>query len=123
MQYGTASGAYTATANGTVDFYKYSAAYTSGQLHHTTLTGLKPATTYYYKVSGGAAEYSFTSSPGVGAFYPYKIGFFADIGENADADQTVQHMVAGSASIDSYVLNGDSERRARARSTQPRDAN
>ena len=107
VQYGTASGAYTQTATGTVDFYKYSSSYTSGQIHHATLTGLKPATVYYYRVAGGADEFNFTSSPGVGAFYPYKIGFFADIGEGANADSTVAHMIAGSASIDSYVLNGD----------------
>jgi len=107
VQFGTASGAYTATANGTVDFYKYSAFYTSGQLHHATLTGLKPATTYFYKVAGATQEYSFTSSPGVGPLFPFTIGFFADIGENADADRTVQHLIAGAGSIDSYILNGD----------------
>ena len=107
VQYGTASNSYSQTATGTVDFYKYSALYTSGQIHHATLTGLKPSTVYYYKVAGAAAEYNFTSSPGVGAFYPYKIGFFADIGESLNADDTVLHMLAGSRSIDSYVLNGD----------------
>ncbi len=107
VQYGTSSNSYSQTATGTVDFYKYSSKYTSGQIHHATLTGLKPSTVYYYKVAGATTEYNFTSSPGVGAFYPYKIGFFADIGENGDADSTVQHMIAGSSTIDSYVLNGD----------------
>jgi hypothetical protein len=115
VQYGTASNSYSQTATGTVDFYKYSALYTSGQIHHATLTGLKPSTVYYYKVAGAAAEYNFTSSPGVGAFYPYKIGFFADIGESLNADDTVLHMLAGSRSIDSYVLNGDIVRLTRAR--------
>ena len=107
VQYGTSSGSYDKTATGNSSFYKYSARYTSGLIHHTTLSGLAPATTYYYKVAGAAQEYSFTSSPGVGEIYPYTFGFFADIGENIDADLTVQHLIAGSKSIDSYVLNGD----------------
>ncbi len=74
VQYGTSSGSYSQSATGTVDSYKYSSKYTSGQIHHATLTGLKPSTIYYYKVAGATAEYNFTSSPGVGAFYPYKIG-------------------------------------------------
>jgi hypothetical protein len=106
VQFGTSSGSYTHTASGNASQYKYSSRYTSGFIHHVALTGLAPNTKYYYLVSGGE-EYSFQSSPGVGAIFPYTFGFFADIGENNDADQTVQHMIAGSANIDSYVLNGD----------------
>ena len=107
VAYGTSSGAYTHTATGNASFYKYSSKYTSGLIHHVPLAGLAPATVYYYKVAGASAEYSFTSSPGVGPIFPYTIGTFADIGENIDADMTVQHMLAGAKGIDSYLLNGD----------------
>lgn len=107
VQYGTSKGSYTKTATGNATFYKYSARYTSGLIHHVTLSGLAPKTVYYYLVAGSTTEYSFTSSPGVGQFYPYTLGTFADIGENGDADSTVAHMLAGAPSIDSYLLNGD----------------
>lgn len=107
VQYGTAPGQYTSTATGKSAFYKYSAKYTSGLIHHVPLTGLKPSTTYYYLAAGASQEFNFTSSPGVGAFYPYTFGVFADIGESINADSTVIHMIEGSDKIDSYFLNGD----------------
>jgi len=107
VQFGTSSGSYTHTAAGNATFYKYSAKYTSGLIHHVTLTGLAPKTVYFYLVAGSTTEYSFTSSPGVGQIYPYTFATFADIGENGDADSTVTHMVAGASTIDSYILNGD----------------
>ena len=110
VQFGTAPGSYTHTATGNASFYKYSSKYTSGLIHHVPLTGLAPATVYYYKVAGGSEEFSFTSSPGVGAFFPYVFGVFADIGENNDAASTVAHMIEGSKGIDSYILNGDIRR-------------
>ena len=79
----------------------------SDTAYFAPLAGLKPSTVYYYRVAGGAQEFNFTSAPVTGAAYPYKIGFFADIGESLNADVTVQRMIEGSASIDSYVLNGD----------------
>lgn len=109
VQYGTTSGSYTKTATGNATFYKYSARYTSGLIHHVTLSGLAPKTVYYYLVAGSTTEYSFTSSPGVGQFYPYTLGTFADIGENGDADSTVIHMLAGAPTIDAYLLNGVSD--------------
>lgn len=47
--------------------------YESGLLHHVPLTGLQPATTYFYSVGetvtadGPAGVYSFTTLPAVGA--------------------------------------------------------
>ena len=46
VQYGKTSGAYTNTASGNATFYKYSSKYTSGLIHHVSLTGLAPATVY-----------------------------------------------------------------------------
>ncbi len=107
VQYGTASGVYTETANGTAAQYKYGI-YTSGLIHHVPLTGLAPSTVYYYKAAGAAAEYSFTSGAAVSSSaFPYKLGCFADIGESLNADSTVVHMVQGAAEIDSYILSGD----------------
>ena len=108
VQFGTQSGVYTQTANGTADFYKYSAQYTSGLIHHVPLTGLAPSTVYYYKAAGAATEYSFTSGAAVSSSsFPYTIGCFADIGEGLNADNTVVHMIQGSANIDSFILSGD----------------
>lgn len=108
VQFGTQSGVYTQTANGTADFYKYSARYTSGLIHHVPLTGLAPSTVYYYKAAGAATEFSFTSGAAVSSSsFPYTFGCFADIGESLNADDTVLHLIQGSANIDSYILSGD----------------
>ena len=40
VEYGTTSGSYTNSATGNATFYKYSASYTSGLIHHVTLEGL-----------------------------------------------------------------------------------
>ena len=107
VQYGTAPGVYTQTASGSSDFYKYSAMYTSGLIHHVPLTGLKPSTVYYYLAAGAATEFNFTSGAAIGASYPYTIGVFADIGESSNAAHTVSNMLAGASDIDSFLLNGD----------------
>jgi hypothetical protein len=110
VRYGTSSGSYPSTATGNSTFYKYGAKYTSPLLHHVWVSGLSPATTYYYQVgdaSAWSAEFSFTSSPGVGpTFFPYTIGFVADIGENSDANSTVTHVVAGLDEVDEMIIAG-----------------
>jgi len=109
-RYGESSGNYPLAATGTGISYKYSAKYTSGLIHHVTLTGLKPATKYYYQVGSTAAwsqEFSFTSNPGLGAEIPYTIAFVADIGENGNANNTITHVLAGADDIDAVIINGD----------------
>lgn len=109
VQYGTSSGSYPNQASGNSTFYKYSAKYTSGLIHHVRLAGLAPSTTYFYRVGDSTAwsqEFSFKSSPGVGPIFPYTFGFIADIGENDNANDTVTHLLAN-PQIDSFVLNGD----------------
>ena len=63
IQYGTASGSLTQSKNGIVS--KVSS--TLGSVSEVTLTGLKPATTYYYKVGGTSGgwskEFSFKTGP------------------------------------------------------------
>jgi hypothetical protein len=108
--YGTSPSSLTQTATGTSDFYKYSAKYTSGLIHHTTLTGLNPATTYYYQVGQAGAlsqVYSFKSNPGVGPIFPYTTAYIADVGENNNANQTITNLLARMNNFDSVVINGD----------------
>lgn len=111
VQFGTTSGSYPSSASGNATFYKYSAKYTSGLIHHVWLSGLALGTKYFYRVGDAtawSAEFSFTSSPGVGAtLFPYSVGFVADIGENSDAASTVAHVVAGLADVDSMIIAGD----------------
>ena len=111
VRYGTSSGNYPTTVTGNSTFYKYSAKYTSGLIHHAWLTGLAPATTYYYQAGSTAAwsqEFSFTSSPGVGpSLYPYTFALLADIGENGDANNTISHILASADEIDSVIISGD----------------
>jgi hypothetical protein len=43
VSWGTTSGKYPFIVTGNATFYKYSASYTSGLIHHVTLKGLQPA--------------------------------------------------------------------------------
>ena len=108
VEYGTTSGEYDSTAEGTSTTYTYGS-YESGLIHHVTLSGLLPKTKYFYRVGDAATGYSdeanFTSG-NVGPHYPYVIGAFADIGESANAEATVAHLLENS-DIDAFVLNGD----------------
>lgn len=109
VQYGTSSGSYPSSSSGNATFYKYSAKYTSGLIHRVHLTGLALNTTYFYRVgdsSAWSAEYSFKSNPGLGAFYPYTIGFVADIGESSDAMSTVAHVVSGLSEVNEMIIVG-----------------
>jgi hypothetical protein len=111
VSYGTTRGGpYPFTSTGTSDSYTYSSSYTSGLIHHATLTGLKLNTPYYYVLGAADAqssEASFNSSRGVGAVYPYTLAAIGDLGESANAQKTVDHLVAGFAYIDAIAFNGD----------------
>ena len=108
VRYGTSSGNYPNTVTGNSTTYTYSAKYTSGAIHHVWLTGLAAGTRYYYQAGSTAAwsqEFSFMSSPGVGPEIPHMIAYIGDIGENKDANDTVNHIIA--ANPDSVIINGD----------------
>lgn len=110
VQWGTTSGNYPNQANGNSTYYVYSSKYTSGLIHHATMTNLSPATTYYYRVgdaSGWSSEYSFKSSPGVGPIYPFTFGFVADVGEGTNPQNTIDHLVSRLPNIDAMSINGD----------------
>lgn len=113
VRWGTTASALTHSALGKTDRYVYSAAYTSPWLHTTNLTGLPLGTRIYYQVgdvaTGLSGVMSFMSNPGVGAIYPYRTAFVADIGEAESANMTVTRVLEASALnlIDSVVINGD----------------
>jgi hypothetical protein len=110
VQWGpTSGGPYPSSATGNATFYKYSPKYTSGLIHHATMTGLSPATKYFYRVGDSSAwssEYSFTSAP-LPSSYPYTLGFVADVGEGSNPEETVAHLVTRLPNIDALSINGD----------------
>lgn len=76
--------------------------YTSNYLHHITLTGLSPATTYHYGIptcsefanicSPADAVFSFTTAPLPGAAFPTKFAIVGDLGQTANSLSTVMHI-------------------------------
>ena len=108
VEYGRTSGSYDNTVTGSSTSYDYGT-YTSPLIHHVTLTGLTPNTRYFYRVgdsdTGFSDEANFTSNR-VGPFYPFIVGSFADIGESANAEATVEHL-RDNDDINAFLLNGD----------------
>lgn len=103
------SGRFGNSAQGTTQTYTY-ILYTSGFIHHTTLTGLAPNTRYFYRVgdvaTGFSQEFSFMSHPGVGPTMSYTFGVVGDLGQTTYSNNTIWHMVANS-SIQSIIHPGD----------------
>lgn len=86
----------------------YYGSYTSGHIHHVTITGLTPNTKYYYRISAqgaGASAFqppilggpigvadTFTTQPPPGpgaAFEPFSFAVIGDLGQTADSECTV----------------------------------
>lgn len=80
--------------------------YTSGLLYHQTMTDVPPSTRIYYQVgsestmpreftsspiSSWSREFSFVSSPPLGAF-PYLLGLAGDLGQTENTLQTLRHL-------------------------------
>jgi len=63
--YGTVSGKYEGSANGTSSSYHYLLIYRSGQINDVVIGPLKPNTVYYYKCGGPSStqEFSFRTPP------------------------------------------------------------
>ena len=92
VEYGETSGALDLSASGTNATYTYGS-YTIGLIHHATMTGLKPQTTYYYRVgdadTGYSEEFSF-KQPGVGPdLFPFVIGSIGDLGERIACEVSI----------------------------------
>lgn len=63
VEYGTTSGQYPFSANGTTTTYSY-VLYDSGKIHDAVIGPLKPSTTYYYRCSSNPSrEFSFRTPP------------------------------------------------------------
>ena len=108
VRYGTASGKLTQTATGPAGSSYTCGAYTSGAIHIVSITGLAPATKYYYAVGAADAssdEMSFTSSPGVGPIFPYLFGVMGDVGQTANSASTFAHTISSGAQ--SSFITGD----------------
>ena len=109
VRYGTSSGSYPNVVTGNSTSYTYGK-YKSGLIHHVWLTGLSTNTKYYYQAGSDAAwsqEFTFTSNPGIGPNIPYTFAVVADIGENANANNTITHVLASADTIDSVIIAGD----------------
>jgi hypothetical protein len=113
VRWGTSAGALAHAVMGKTDRYVYSAKYTSPWLHTANLTGLPLGTRIFYQLGDAATGLSevmsFMSNPGVGAIYPYRTAFVADIGEAESANTTVTRVLEAAALglVDSVVINGD----------------
>ncbi|PON77410.1 Acid phosphatase [Trema orientale] len=67
--------------------------YTSGYIHHCTITDLKFNTKYYYVVGIGHTErkFWFITPPEVGPDVSYTFGLIGDIGQTFDSNKTLTH--------------------------------
>ena len=68
--------------------------YLSAPLYHATVTGLAPATRYYYVVGSSSAtslEFSFITppAPSTAATYPFTLGLIADVGQTINTSTTM----------------------------------
>lgn len=116
VQIGTSSGSLTDTYAGYV--FSLSSLGTTLNMHEVHVCGLKPGTTYYYHVGGGAptkevwgATQSFTTVPATGSI---KIGAYGDARDSVAVWQTVNakikaHDVAMSVMSGDVVLLGSAE--------------
>jgi hypothetical protein len=113
VRWGTSAGALANAATGRTARYVYSAKYTSPWIHTANISGLPLGMRIYYQVGDAATGLSpvmsFMSNPGVGAIYPYRTAFVADIGEAESANTTVTRVLeaANLGLVDSVVINGD----------------
>eukprot|EP00931_Biecheleriopsis_adriatica_P011977 TRINITY_DN113079_c0_g1_i1.p1 TRINITY_DN113079_c0_g1~~TRINITY_DN113079_c0_g1_i1.p1 ORF type:complete len:513 (-),score=78.93 TRINITY_DN113079_c0_g1_i1:216-1754(-) len=82
--------------------------YTSGVIHTVKLSGLKPGATYSYRVHGGDATWRhFRLPPQLGQ--PVTFGVVADLGQTADAAETLKYMKAhrDANEMDQIIFPGD----------------
>jgi phosphodiesterase/alkaline phosphatase D-like protein len=109
VQWGPAADSLPANAEANTTSYKFGS-YASPYLHSATMTGLKPATAYFYKVGGASSGYSavfnFTSHPGVGADMPFYFALVGDLGTTSNSKGTLDHILANPA-IQAVVEVGD----------------
>ncbi|AQK89019.1 purple acid phosphatase [Zea mays] len=91
-------------AEGTHTRYDYFN-YTSGFIHHCTLTNLKHSTKYYYAMGFGhtVRSFCFTTPPMPGPDVPFKFGLIGDLGQTFDSNTTLSHYEANGGDAVLYV--------------------
>lgn len=102
LKYGTESTHIVAKVQGSTTFYHFASVANetqgSGGIHHATLTGLEPLTTYYYQVGDVAADVwsdvrSFTTLPAPGSLKdPFSFAVIGDLGQTSDSKTTIMQM-------------------------------
>ncbi|CAN8279040.1 unnamed protein product [Cochlearia groenlandica] len=102
--YGTASGKYEGSANGTTSSYHYLMVYRSGQIHDVVIGPLKPNTIYYYKCGGpnSSQEFKFKTPP---SKFPIKFAVAGDLGTTEWTKSTLDHLSKWEHDV--FVLPGD----------------
>ncbi|KAK1693113.1 hypothetical protein QYE76_009810 [Lolium multiflorum] len=92
------------SAQGTQTRYDYYN-YTSGFIHHCTLTGLKHGVKYWYAMGFGhtVRTFSFTTPPKPGPDVPFKFGLIGDLGQTFDSNSTLSHYDANGGSAVLFV--------------------
>jgi hypothetical protein len=117
VNYGTKSGHYSFTANGTSVIYSQTYTekghlnYTSGIIHHVLLTGLLPSTRYYYicgdtTLSAISEEHQFMTPPSPGPTnYLPRIAVVGDLGLTYNSSTTIDHLVQNDPSM--ILMVGD----------------
>ncbi|VVB05508.1 unnamed protein product [Arabis nemorensis] len=102
--YGTVSGKYESSANGTSSSYHYLKIYQSGQIHDVVIGPLKPNTVYYYKCGGpnSPQEFSFKTPP---SHFPIKFAVAGDLGTTEWTKSTLEHL--SKWDHDFFILPGD----------------
>lgn len=103
VEYGTSSGTYDASAEGTATSYHYLMAYRSGQIHEVVIGPLKPNTVYFYRCGGDSSrEFSFKTTP---AQLPIKFAVAGDLGQTGWTKSTLDHI--SKTNYDMLLLPGD----------------
>ncbi|KAL3532076.1 hypothetical protein ACH5RR_005597 [Cinchona calisaya] len=102
VEYGTSSGAYSFSANGSVHSYSY-VIYDSGEIHDVVVGPLKPNTQYYYRCGfDSSPEFDFKTPP---SQFPIKFAVAGDLGQTDWTSSTLEHIAK--SNYDVLLLPGD----------------
>ncbi|MCO5598010.1 hypothetical protein L7F22_052099 [Adiantum nelumboides] len=104
VSYGLEKGKYNYSAKAKVSQYTYYN-YTSGFIHHCTISNLQHNTKYFYKLGEGdsAREFWFWTPPSVNPDAAYTFGVIGDLGQTFDSNRTLQHYMQGNGRAVLYV--------------------
>ncbi|CAF2111346.1 hypothetical protein Bca4012_095078 [Brassica carinata] len=102
--YGTTSGKYEGSANGTSSSYHYLMIYRSGQINDVVIGPLKPNTVYYYKCGGQSStqEFNFKTPP---SQFPIRFAVAGDLGTTEWSKSTLDHVSKWEHDV--FILPGD----------------